>query len=126
MGLRKKIMSRKLLFFVLLGSIVYFSLVPEYFGNNILLPKIAIIQSGFFEHVIGYFLLSWTLFYAFNKKLLWYYLCALFVLGLLLEALQAIIPLRAFNIYDVLGNCIGIFAGVLIVFFRRSKLPHNE
>ena len=115
-------MIKQLLFFVLLGMIVYFSLVPEYFGNDFSLPKIAIIRSGFLEHILGYFLLGWVLFYAFNKKLIWYYLAGLLVLGFILEILQTIIPLRVFNIYDVLGNCIGILGVALIVFIKKRQI----
>ena len=122
MDLCEMIMIRKLIFFVLLGSIIYFSLVPEYFGNDISLPKIAIVQSGFFEHVFGYFVLGYVLFCTFNKKMIWYYLAGLSVLGVILEVLQIIIPLRAFNVYDILGNCIGLSIVGFIVYIKTKNL----
>ncbi|MCD4743542.1 MAG: VanZ family protein [Desulfobacteraceae bacterium] len=119
-------MSRKLIFFVLFGSIVYFSLVPEYFGNDLSLPDIVIIKYGFLQHVLGYFLLGWIMFHSFNKNRIWYYLAGLIMVGILLESLQGIIPSRAFNIYDILSNCIGIFVVALIVFLKKGEFNPNE
>ena len=113
---------KKILFFILLGSTAYFSLVPEYFGNDLSLPDIVIIKNGFLQHVLGYFLLGWIIFYAFNKNRIWYYLAGLIVFGILLEALQGMIPSRAFNVYDILSNCIGIFVVTLIVFIKKRHL----
>jgi len=126
MGICEKTMKQKLIFFILLGIVIYFSLVPEYFGGNFSLPKIRYIRSGFLVHILGYFFLGGVVFFTFDQKKIWYYLGALFIIGVILELMQTVIPLRFFTFSDVIGNTIGIFSIGLVIFLQKRRVKTDE
>ncbi len=57
----------KILFFIWFGLILFFSVVPNSAGDQSFLSKMSLTQSGFFQHVFGYFVLSALAFFAFEK-----------------------------------------------------------
>ena len=111
-------MIRKIFFFIWLALIVLFTISPYSFIGKDLLSKTSVIPSGFFQHVFGYFILGITALYTFEKKRNWFYLVVLFVFGAFLELVQYKIPSRTFNLYDVLGNGIGLVAAGL---FKKNN-----
>jgi len=119
-------MIRKILFFIWFALIVFLSVSPNSLGDQSLLHKIALTPSGFFQHVLGYFILGIITFYTFDKKRIWFYLLGFLVLGALLELIQYKIPSRSFNLYDLLGNSIGLLGIALIIIFKKRKFRHNE
>jgi glycopeptide antibiotics resistance protein len=108
-------MIRKLFFFIWFSLIVFFSLTPSSMGYQFVSSKIALTQSGFFHHVFGYFVLGVMSFYTFEKKRIWMYLLGFFILSALFEVIQYQIPSRAFNVYDLLGNGLGLLGVVPVV-----------
>jgi hypothetical protein len=100
-------MNCKILFFIWLGLIVFFSVVPHGAGDQSFLSKMALTKSGFFQHVFGYFVLGALACLAFEKTL-WLYLVGIVFVGVLLEAVQYALPYRTFNPYDIVGNCLGV------------------
>ena len=104
----------KFLFFIWFGLIVFASVVPNSAGDQSLLSKMALTRSGFFLHVFGYFVLTALAFFAFEKKRLWLYLMGIVLMGVLFEGVQYVMPSRTFNLYDVVGNCLGILLFVFI------------
>ena len=110
----------KLLFFIWFGLIVFASVVPNSAGDQSFLAKMALTKSGFFQHVFGYFVLSALAFFAFEKKRLWLYLMGIVLVGVLFEAVQYVMPTRTFNVYDVVGNGVGILSFVVIMLKRGN------
>ena len=102
------------LFFIWFGLIVFFSVVPNNAGDQSFLAKMSLTQSGFFLHVFGYFVLTALAYRAFEKKRLWLYLMGIVLVGVLFEAVQYVMPSRTFNVYDVVGNGVGILSFVFI------------
>ena len=58
--------------------------------------------------LVGYFVLTALAFFAFEKKRFWLYLLGIVLVGVLFEAVQYVMPTRTFNVYDVVGNCLGV------------------
>ena len=110
----------KLLFFIWFGLIVFASVVPNSAGDQSFLAKMALTKSGFFQHVFGYFVLSALAFFAFEKKRFWLYLMGIVLVGVLFEAVQYVMPTRTFNVYDVVGNGVGILSFVVIMLKRGN------
>ena len=110
----------KVLFFIWFGLIVFFSVVPNSAGDQSFLAKMALTKSGFFLHVFGYFVLTGLAFFAFAKKRLWLYLMGIVLIGVLFEAVQYVMPTRTFNVYDVVGNGVGILSFVVIMLKRGN------
>ena len=110
----------KILFFIWFGLSVFASVVPNSAGDQSFLAKMALTKSGFFQHVFGYFVLSALAFFAFEKKRLWLYLMGIVLVGVLFEAVQYVMPTRTFNVYDVVGNGVGILSFVVIMLKRGN------
>lgn len=54
-----------------------------------------------------------TIFYAFTGT---------FLFGIILELVQEIInPLRTYDVYDLLANCIGVVVGTVFVYYYSNK-----
>ena len=110
----------KVLFFIWFGLIVFFSVVPNSAGDQSFLSKMALTKSGFFLHVFGYFVLTGLAFFAFAKKRFWLYLMGIVLIGVLFEAVQYVMPTRTFNVYDVVGDGVGILSFVFIMLKRGN------
>ena len=95
-------MYRKILFYLCLGLIVFFSIVPQ--DVNSLLSGMRFTKSGFFLHVFGYFVLSALACQVFRGHNIWFVLSGILILGGILEIVQYGLPSRTFNIYDLLAN----------------------
>ncbi len=115
-------MYRKVLFYLCLCLIVFFSIVPQ--DVNSLLSGMRFTKSGFFQHVFGYFVLSVLACLAFKGNNIWVILVGILILGGILEIIQYVLPARTFNIYDLLANLAGVLVVVVKILFdqkRRSK-----
>ena len=103
----------KIIFFIWLLAITVASLVDYSSISGLTLPKG--MGTGFWLHVIGYFIAGLLFILAFGTKrqrVVLIALTALFLLGVLFEILQLHIPKRTFNPKDIAANGLG-----LIVFY---------
>ena len=106
-------MYSKILFFMWLLAITVASLIDYSSISGLGLSKG--FGTGFWLHVIGYFIAGLLFILAFGKKGQTYFLIALtalFLLGVLFEIVQLRIPKRTFNPVDIAANGLG-----LIVFY---------
>jgi len=116
-------MYRKVLFYLCLSLIVFFSIIPQDV-NSTLLSGMRFTKSGFFLHVFGYFVLSALACQVFREHNIWFVLSGIIILGGILEIIQYALPTRTFNIYDLLANLAGVLVVVIKILFdqkRRSK-----
>ena len=106
-------MFSKIVFFVWLFAIIFFSLVDY---SSVSGPGLSQgFGTGFWLHLIVYFMAGLLFILAFGKKAQTYLLIALiflFLLGVLFEIAQLRIPKRTFNPVDIAANGLG-----LIVFY---------
>ena len=111
-------MFPKVIFFMWLLAITVASLVDYSSIGGLGLAKG--FGTGFWLHVIGYFVAGLLFILAFGKKGKAYLLIALtslFLLGIFFEILQLRIPRRTFNPVDITANGLG-----LIVFYVCYRL----
>ena len=114
-------MNRKVLFYLCLCLIVFFSIIPQDV-NSSLLSGIRLTKSGFFLHVFGYFVLSALACQVFREHNIWFVLSGILIMGAVLEIIQYALPARTFNVYDLLANLAGVLVVVIkILFDKRSK-----
>lgn len=111
---RKLLVSSLILSF---GVLVWLSLYPPADGhesNSLYEDKIA--------HAVAYCWLAllWTL-AAKEKKSIFAAVLVLIVLGVVLEYAQTFIPRRMFSLDDILANCLGVFAGVALGIYVKSR-----
>lgn len=118
-------MLNRLLLFIWSCVIIFFSIAPDGYRGQSFLANLAVTDSGFFLHVLGYFIFGSIIFFSIKKRI-GLYLLGVFLIGLLLEFVQIFIPTRTFNMYDVLGNGIGVLCVALIVLFSKILLKQNE
>ena len=116
-------MYLKIIFFVWLLGITVASLVDY---SSISLVNLSNgFGTGFWLHIIGYFIAGSLYFLAFGNKrqkvvLITFF--ALFLLGILFEIVQIYVPNRTFNPKDIAANGLGL-VGVYVchqLFGRRS------
>ena len=84
--------------------------------------------TGFWLHVIGYFIAGLLFILAFWKKrqrVILIALIALFLLGVLFEIVQIYVPHRSFNPKDIAANGLGLIVGYFCYNFRRY-LKHRS
>ncbi len=106
-------MFSKILFFLWLLAITFFSLVDYSSITRLGLSKG--FGTGFWLHVIGYFIGGLLFILAFGKNdqtIILIALITLFLLGVFFELVQLRIPKRTFNPVDIWANGLG-----LIVFY---------
>lgn len=113
-------MKSKSLFILWLALIVFFSVIPHNIGDYSFLRKISFTESGFFQHLFGYFILSALSYRVSNERQIWFWLAGIFLLSIALEIIQCTIPTRSFNLYDLLANAIGVFIVMIITFFKQK------
>jgi len=104
-------MFSKTLFFLWLCAITFFSLVDYSSISRIGLSKG--LGTGFYLHIILYFIAAVLYFLAMNKKQnkkMILILLMLFFCGVIFEILQTYIPNRSFNLWDIVGNGLGLVA----------------
>jgi len=124
--------------FVLWAMAVVVLSVISYPGSKDLLMSVKLTSSGFVVHGIAYFVGVLLCYWSFDKKnisfVLWTGLL-IFLFGVVLEVVQLYLPCRTFNVYDVVGNGVGIGIFCLISFawtyyyriapFRRDGFLRN-
>jgi hypothetical protein len=119
-------MFPKIIFFSWLLAITFMSLVDYSFINVVDVAKG--FGSGFWLHVIVYFIGSLLFIIAFGKNdqtILLIALISLFFLGVLFELLQLRIPKRTFNPVDIWANGLGLFVFyVCYNLIRRSRIRY--
>ena len=117
----------KILFFFWLFAITFISLVDYSSASWIGLSKG--FGSGFWVHLIGYFIAGLLFILAFGKKGQTYLLVALialFLLGVLFEIAQLRIPKRTFNPKDITANGLGLIVFYVCYNFRRYLKKPSE
>ena len=117
-------MFSKILFFFWFFAIVFFSLVDYSSISRIGLSKS--LGSGFYLHIIFYFIGAVLSFLAMNKKQnkkMILILLVLFGCGVIFEILQAYIPYRTFNPWDIVGNGLGL---VGFYIFQEFWVPLSQ
>ena len=77
------------------------------------------------NHFISYFYVSFLGFCLYLRSKKFHKLVyGLFFLSIILEVLQLIVPIRAFQLYDLIGNFIGVLVAFFLVkiylFFNKS------
>jgi hypothetical protein len=101
----------KIIFFFWLFAITFFSLVDYSSISGLDLSQR--FGTGFYLHIIIYFIAALLSFLAMNKKQnnkMILILLMLFVCGVVFEILQAYIPNRTYNPWDIVGNGLGLVA----------------
>ena len=98
-----------------------------FYDDCLIQPKITsniIISSNFFissNHLYAFILLSVLGFFAYrNTKKIKFLIIYLFSLSIILELLHIIIPIRAFEWEDLIGNLLGVFL-VIIIYKIKNK-----
>ncbi|MCK4817315.1 VanZ family protein, partial [bacterium] len=102
-------MFSKVLFFIWLIAITFISLVDYSSASCLNLPKG--FGTGFWLHLIGYFIAGALYFLAFGnkrQKSIFITFIALFLLGVLFEIVQTYVPNRSFNPKDIAANGLGL------------------
>jgi len=122
-------MLSKILFFSWLSAITFISLVDYSAISGLGLLKA--FGTGFWLHLVGYFIAGLLFILAFREKgptYLLIALTALFLLGILFEIAQLRIPKRSFNPVDIAANGLGlVFFNVCYNLTRiRSKAILNK
>ena len=110
---------RFLLLLVWAGFIITFSLIPHWHCNGAF-TAVSLDPSGYFQHILGYFVLGLLGFAAFPKKI-WCCLFVFFMMSVCLELGQLFVAERTFNVNDILSNGVGLLLARLVVYFRRLE-----
>jgi len=118
-------MYRKILFYLCLCLIVFFSIIPQDV-NSSLLSGMRLTKSGFFLHAFGYFILSALASQVFREHNIWFVLSGILILGGILEIVQYALPTRTFNIYDLLANLTGVLVVVIKLLFDKRSSYRNH
>jgi surface polysaccharide O-acyltransferase-like enzyme len=114
----------KILFFSWLLAIAFFSLVDYSSISRIGLSKG--LGTGFYLHILFYFIAAVLSFFAMNKqqnKKMILILLMLFVAGVIFEIVQAYIPNRTYNPWDIVGNGLGL---VFFYVFQEFWIPVSQ
>jgi len=121
-------LTSKIIFFIWLLAITFFSLV-DYSSAGWLTPPKGL-GNGFWLHVIAYFIAGALYFSAFGNKrhrvvLITFF--AVFLLGVGFEIAQIYVPHRTFNPKDIAANGLGLVASYIssityqkLYFFRQD------
>ena len=125
-------MFSKIIFFFWLFAITFFSLVDYSSITRLGLSKG--FGTGFYLHIILYFIAAVLSFLALNKKQnkkMILILLMLFFCGVTFEILQTYIPNRTFNLWDIVGNGLGLVAFYVFQEFwvpwsQRIKYRHSS
>ena len=100
-------------------------------GSKDLLMSVKLTSSGFVIHCIAYFMGIFLCYFAFEKRkdrdqmsdvrcqmskvtFIWISGFLIFLFSMILEVVQFYLPYRTFNVYDVVGNGVGILSFVFI------------
>ena len=125
-------MFSKIIFFLWLFAITFFSLVDYSSITRLGLTKG--FGTGFYLHIILYFIAAVLSFLALNKKQNKKMILILFMLffcGVIFEILQTYIPSRSFNLWDIVGNGLGlvafyVFQELWVPWSQRIKYRHSS
>ena len=117
-------MYSKIIFFFWLFAIAFFSLVDYSSISGVGLSQG--FGTGFYLHIIIYFIAAVLSFLAMNRKQnrkMILILLMLFVCGVVFEILQAYIPNRTYNPWDIVGNGLGLVAFYI---FQEFWVPLSQ
>ena len=116
-------MYSKIIFFAWLFGITFASLVDY---SSMSLPNLSKgFGTGFWLHIIGYFIAGALYFLAFGnkrQKVVLIAFTALFLLGVFFEVVQTYVPHRTFNPKDIAANGLGLAASYIC--FITYKKPY--
>jgi len=88
-------MNYKTLFYLWLTLIVFFSIAPQDI-NSSLLSGMRVTKSGFFQHVLAYFVLSALACLAFKENNIWAIFGGILIMSIVLEMIQYALPTGGF------------------------------
>jgi len=97
-----------------------FSVLPDSNSGVIQLTSYKFTSSGFFLHLLSFFIAALLYFKAFKHGSFNFVLTSgilIFLYSMLLEIFQVFLPYRTFNYYDILANFVGINLGIIIFVF---------
>jgi len=104
----------KIIFFIWLIGITVFSVVDYSSVSCLKLAKV--VGTGFWLHLMGYFIAGALYFLSFGNKrqrIVLITFIGLFLLGVVFEIVQIYVPHRTFNPKDIAANGLGL-AGVFV------------
>ena len=106
-----------------------FSVLPDSNSGIIQLTSYKLTSSGFFLHLLSFFIAALLCSKAFSKNsfsLVFTSGILIFLYSILLEVVQVFLPYRTFNYYDILANFIGIALGTTIsVIYSQSAVKYR-
>ena len=114
------------LLFVLWTMAVASLSVISYPGSKDLLMSVKLTSSGFVVHGVAYFVGVLLCYFSFTKKNISFVVWAgllIFLYSVVLEVVQFYLPYRTFNVYDVVGNGVGILIFVVVWMLFVSHRP---
>ena len=110
----------KIFFIIWMFSITVFSVLPDSNSGVIQLTSYKLTSSGFFIHLISFFIATFLCSKAFKQSsnnFVYLSVILIFLYSILLEVVQVLLPYRTFNYYDILANFVGINLGIIIFVF---------
>jgi glycopeptide antibiotics resistance protein len=116
----------KIAFIIWLLLLSTFSVLPDSNSGVIQLTFYKLTSSGFFLHLLSFFIAALLCFKAFKHgslNLVFTSGVLLFLYSILLESIQVFLPYRTFNYFDILANSVGIGLGIIIfVYYPKFML----
>ena len=116
----------KIAFIIWMLLLTIFSVLPDSNSGIIQLTSYKLTSSGFFIHLISFFIAALLYFKAFKHGSFNFIFLSgipIFLYSILLEVIQIFLPYRTFNYYDILANFVGISLGIIIfVFYPKFML----
>ncbi len=116
----------KISFFACISAITIFSIIPNSNENSLLSYNfLTLTNSGFFLHLIVYFLAFLLSYFTFRKngfRYIFFMGGMIFSYSIFLEIIQIFIPYRSFNVYDILANFSGFILYIVFVAFYHKKI----
>ena len=104
----------RILFVLWIAAVAALSVISHP-GSNDLLISVKLTSSGFVMHGIACFVGMLLCFLAFDAKNISFVVWAgllVFIYSVVLEVVQFYLPYRTFNVYDIVGNGIGVILGM--------------
>ena len=120
-----KLFSNKLLFASYVTLLLLFVTLPLNSSGNLNNITIITFRGDYFFHALAF--LPWAFFRAFThqKRLYWLIIGIFFATST--EALQYLLPYRAYNVNDMIANMIGVLIGYGIALgFLNSKISNSK
>ena len=116
-----KVLTR-IMFIAWITAITVLAVIPH--SDDGIMISSNVTTSGMEKHLIGYFIAALLCYYGFKRGgILFILMCGvlIFLYSVVLETVQFFLPYRTFNVYDVVGNGVGIGAFCLIYLAKTNN-----